>query len=350
MKVPLSQIAGLVQGCVMGDSEIPIDGAAPFDQAGAGKITAAGSAKFLKKLGECRAAAILVPRDIHSAEHNLIQVDNPMVAFAKVMQHFYSPPTPRAEVHPRAEIGREFRCGQNVAIGSQVAIGDRVTVGDRVRIYPGVVIGNDVDMGSDVTIYPNVTILERCRIGNRAIIQAGTVIGSDGFGFAHDGQRYHKIPHTGIVQIDDDVEIGANNTIDRATFGKTHIMAGVKTDNLVHIAHNVTIGENTVIVAQVGISGSVTVGKNVILAGQAGIAGHLTIGDGAVVGPQTGVGKAVPAGGIVSSGIPEMPHKLWLRVQRLVPKLPEFSKKLAGLEKNLKLLEKKVGSDNGTNI
>jgi UDP-3-O-[3-hydroxymyristoyl] glucosamine N-acyltransferase len=187
-----------------------------------------------------------------------------------------------------------------------------------------------------------VTILERCVIGDRVVIHSGSVIGSDGFGYAPDGKSHHKIPHTGIVQIDNDVEIGANNTIDRATFGKTIIGRGVKTDNLVHVAHNVSVGENTILVAQVGISGSVTIGKNAILAGQAGIAGHLTIGDGAIVGPQTGVGKSVPDGQIVSSGIPEMPHRLWLRVQRFIPKLPEFSKKLRGLEKRLKSLEKKM--------
>jgi UDP-3-O-[3-hydroxymyristoyl] glucosamine N-acyltransferase len=174
------------------------------------------------------------------------------------------------------------------------------------------------------------------------IIHAGTVIGSDGFGFAPDGKCYHKIPHTGMVQIDDDVEIGANNTIDRGTFGKTYIGRGVKTDNLVHIAHNVSVGENTGLVAQVGVAGSVTIGKNATLAGQAGIAGHLTIGDGAIVGPQTGVGKPVPDGQIVSSGIPEMPHRMWLRVQRMIPKLPELGKRLGRLEKKFKRLEEKM--------
>jgi UDP-3-O-[3-hydroxymyristoyl] glucosamine N-acyltransferase len=198
------------------------------------------------------------------------------------------------------------------------------------------VIGDKVSIGNDCTIYPNATILERCVIADRVIIHSGTVIGSDGFGFAPDGKSYYKIIHTGNVQIDDDVEIGANNTIDRATFGTTRIGRGVKTDNLVHIAHNVVVGENTVLVAQVGISGSVTIGKNVIMAGQAGVAGHLTIGDGATVGPQTGVGKPVPDGQIVSSGIPEMPHRLWLRVQRLIPKLPDLSKRLSKMEKKVK--------------
>ena len=342
MKVPLSEIADLVQGRISGDPERLICGVGPFEQAGENDITVAGNAKFLKKMDACNAAAIIVPHDIDNEDRNLLQVDMPMVAFAKVMQYFYPPQQPRAGVHPRAEIGRDFKCGQDVAIAPMVVVGDEVSVGDRVWLHPGVVIGNNVTIGNDVTIHPNVTILERCIVGNRVIIHSGTVIGSDGFGYAPDGACYHKIPHTGIVQIDDDVEIGANNTIDRGTFGKTHIGRGVKTDNLVHVAHNVAVGENTVLVAQVGISGSVTIGKNVILAGQAGVAGHLTIGDGATVGPQTGVGKPVPEGQIVSSGIPEMPHRLWLRVQRLIPKLPEFSKRLAGLEKNLKALEKKM--------
>jgi UDP-3-O-[3-hydroxymyristoyl] glucosamine N-acyltransferase len=342
MKISLSKIAALVQGNVIGDADKMISGAAPFELAGEDEITVAGHAKFLKKLGDCLAAAIIVARDTKTDAHNLVQVDNPMVAFAKILQYFHPLIQPQAGIHPGAEIGEEFICGQGVTVGPKAVIGRRVTVGDRVWLHPGVVLGDEVLIGDDVVINPNVTVQARCIIGNRVIIHAGTVIGSDGFGFAPDGKCYHKIPHTGIVQIDDDVEIGANNAIDRGTFGKTHIGRGVKTDNLVQIAHNVSVGENTIIVAQVGISGSVTIGKNAVLAGQAGVAGHLTIGDGAIVGPQTGVGKPVPDGQIVSSGIPEMPHRLWLRVQRLIPKLPEFSKRLRGLEKRLKRFEEKM--------
>lgn len=176
-------------------------------------------------------------------------------------------------------------------------------------------------------------------LGNRVIIHAGSVIGSDGFGFAPDGEMYVKIPHSGMVQIDDDVEIGAGNAIDRATFGRTWIRQGVKTDNLVHIAHNVTVGENTIIVAQVGIAGSTTVGRHVILAGQAGISGHLDIGDNAVVGPQAGIVKSIKPGETVS-GTPGMPHKLWLRAQSIVAGLPGMRKKIAELEKRLAVLEK----------
>jgi UDP-3-O-[3-hydroxymyristoyl] glucosamine N-acyltransferase len=200
------------------------------------------------------------------------------------------------------------------------------------------VIGDNVTIGDDVRLYPRVTVLERCRLGHRVIIQAGSVIGSDGFGFAPDGDIYHKIPHTGIVQIDDDVEIGAGNTIDRGTFGMTHIQKGVKTDNLVHIAHNVTVGENTLLVAQVGISGSTTIGRHVVLAGQVGVAGHIHIGDHVMVAGQSGIASDVPAGQILSGSI-AMPHKTWLRVQRTIPRLPELRKQVSALEKRLRSLE-----------
>jgi len=317
MEVVLSQIASLVHGRIVGDSDVVIRGAAPFETAGDARNT-------------------------ETPERTLVQVDNPMVAFAKVLQYFHPAAVPPAEIHPRAEIGIGFKCGCNVCIGPMVVVGRDVVVGERVRLHAGVVIGDGVTIGDDVIIYPNVTILDGCTIGSRVIVHSGTVIGSDGFGFAPDGQTYHKIPHLGSVQIGDDVEIGANNTIDRGTFGRTIVGRGVKTDNLVHIAHNVTVGDNTVLVAQVGISGSVTIGKNAVLAGQAGVAGHLTIGDGATVGPRTGVAKSVPAGTIVSSSNPEMPHKLWLRVQRLVPKLPEINKRLSAVEKQLRKLEGKL--------
>ncbi len=342
MKILLSQIAELVQGNIIGNGAEMIRSAAPFDLAGEGQITVAGSAKYLKKIDTCTAAAVIVPLDFKTDTHNLLQVDNPMVAFAKIMQFFNPPIQPATGIDPGAAIGENFKCGQNVTVGPQVAIGRHVTIGDRVWLQPGVVVGDEVVIGDDVIIYPNVTIQARCLVGSRVIIHAGSVIGSDGFGFAPDGKCYHKIPHTGIVHIDDDVEIGANNAIDRATFGKTYIGRGVKTDNLVHIAHNVTVGENTVLVAQVGISGSVTIGKNAILAGQAGVAGHLTIGDGATIGPKTGVGKPVPDGQIVSAGIPEMPHRLWLRVVRMIPKLPELGKRLAELEKKFKRMEEET--------
>ncbi|MEZ4579411.1 MAG: UDP-3-O-(3-hydroxymyristoyl)glucosamine N-acyltransferase [Desulfobacterales bacterium] len=209
---------------------------------------------------------------------NFIFADHPRLMFAKTMHLFFRPPG-LWKYQPAGICGGEGVHGRDVSIGPMAVVEDNVTIGSRVMIHPHAVIGRGVTIGDDVTVYPNVTILERCVIGSRVVIHSGTVIGSDGYGFVPDGERHFKIPQLGIVQIDDDVEIGACNTIDRATFGRTWIRSGVKTDNHVQIAHNVEVGENTLIVAQVGIAGSAKIGRNAILAGQAGIAGHITVGN-----------------------------------------------------------------------
>jgi UDP-3-O-[3-hydroxymyristoyl] glucosamine N-acyltransferase len=339
MGILLIKIAEVVKGEIKGDKNKNICGVAPFDDAKGDEITFAGDAKFLKKIDETDAGAVIVPRDFQASTKNILRVDNPQLAFAMVSNLFYSPLKPKPGISSFSYIGKNFLCGREASIAPFVVIGNNVNIGHCAVVRSNVVIGDNVVVGNDVMIYPNVTILERCKIGNRVIIHAGTVIGSDGFGFAPDGKKYYKIPHTGVVQIDDDVEIGAGNTIDRATFGKTWIKSGVKTDNLVHIAHNVTVGENSVLVAQVGISGSVTIGKNAILAGQAGVVGHLTIGDNVTIGAQAGVAKSVPGDEIVS-GSPAITHRLWLRVQKILPRLPELKKKLTEIEKRLKKIER----------
>ncbi|MDY6832904.1 MAG: UDP-3-O-(3-hydroxymyristoyl)glucosamine N-acyltransferase [Thermodesulfobacteriota bacterium] len=340
MKRSLEQIARLVNGRVVGNAAMEISSAAPFEQAGAEDITLAGNAGFLKRIDQTGAGALVVPAGFTDSRRNLVAVENPAAAFARIRQLFDTACRQPVGIDPRAVIGGGFACGEGVSIGPGVVIGDHVTLGDRVVLYPGVFLGNHVRVGNDAIIHANTSILRECVLGNRVIIHAGSVIGSDGFGFAPDGEVYVKIPHSGVVQIDDDVEIGAGNAIDRATFGRTWIRQGVKTDNLVHIAHNVTVGENTIIVAQVGIAGSTTVGRHVILAGQAGISGHLDIGDNAVVGPQAGIVKSIKPGETVS-GTPGMPHKLWLRAQSLVAGLPGMRKKIAELEKRLAVMEKR---------
>ena len=334
IEATLFQLAGMVGGRLSGDGDVVITGAAPFETASATDITFAAGARFLKNLATTGAGAIMVPEDFVGDRPNLIHVKNPQAAFAAVLMHFHPPHRPQAGVHPSAVIGRDVSFGDWFHAGANVVVGDGCRFGSGVVLHPGVVVGAAVRIGDDVQIYPNVTILDGTLVGSRVIIHAGSVIGSDGFGFAPDGDRYVKIRHTGIVQIDDDVEIGANNAIDRATFGRTWIQRGVKTDNLVHVAHNCTIGADTVLVAQVGISGSVTVGRHAILAGQAGVAGHLTIGDNAIIGPQAGLAKSV-AGGDTVSGSPGMPHRVWLRVHRLLPRLPEIKKELDQLKKQL---------------
>ncbi len=343
MEMTLAQIASQVQGQFEGDGNKSITGVAPFESADGCHITFAGNSRFLKRLSETRAGAILVPRDSSDTDARVIRVKNPQAAFSDVVRLFHPPVPLWSGISPNAHVGRDVQMGEDVAIAPFAVVQDHVRIGDRVTLHPHVVLGDHVIIGSDVEIFPNVTILNDTRIGSRVKIHAGTVIGGDGFGYTPDSGSYHKIPHLGIVQIDDDVEIGAGNTIDRATYGKTWIQKGVKTDNLVHIAHNVIVGENTLLVAQVGISGSTTIGRQCILAGQVGVSGHLKIGDGVTIGPQSGIAGSVPDGVIVS-GSPEMPHKLWLRVQRTIPRLPEIKKKLTEMEKRLNEIETRLNN------
>lgn len=339
MELPVRKIAELVSGAVVGDGDFIIRGVAAFDNAGPDDITFAASADYKKRVDETMAAAVIVPDEVRESEKILVRVKDPSLAMAKVSTLFHPVSRPVVGISEDAHIGENFKCGADISVYPGVFIGDDVTLGDCVTLHPGVVIDNSVKVGDDVIVYPNVCILERCEIGSRVIIHGGSVIGSDGFGFAPDGDRYHKIPQTGIVRIDDDVEIGACNTIDRATFGRTWIKRGVKTDNSVHVAHNVVVGEDTVLVAQVGVSGSVTIGDHAILAGQVGVSQHVTIGNRVTIGAQSGIAKSIPDGQVVS-GSPEMPHRVWLKVSNIIPKLPELKKKIRELEKRIDRLEK----------
>ena len=348
-KRKLGELSEMIQGTLFGDPERLIAGIAPFASASKDQITFAADAKYLRRLDDCHAGAVIVPLKTNPAEVDLIKVANPQLAFAQLLAYFHPVRRPASGINSHAHIGREFQHGEALFIGPFVTIGDRVQVGRRVALHANVVLGDDVVLGDEVTIHPNVTILDRCRLGNRVTVHSGTTIGSDGFGYAPDGDLYYKIRHLGFVQIDDDVEIGANCAIDRATFGKTWIQRGAKIDNLVQVAHNVVVGEDTVLVAQVGISGSVTIGRHAILAGQAGISGHLSIGDHAIVGPQAGLAKSVDPHQVVS-GSAAMEHATWLRVQKIVPTLPELKKKVLDMEKRLARLEgqvRKPTSDKG---
>ena len=346
MEITLAELVDIIGGDLTGDGNQVITGIAPFDAAGKSDITFADSPKICKKIEGAAAGAIIVPRSFEApVPANLIYCDSPRLTFARALHWFFPKTRPAGGISPKAAIGVNAQLGRDVSIGPSVVVGDNVVLGDRVWLHPGVVIGNGVTIGDDTEIYPNTTILANCAIGCRVIIHSGTVVGSDGYGFVPEGERHFKIPQVGIVQIDDDVEIGACNTIDRATFGRTWIQRGVKTDNQVHIGHNVTIGENTLIVAQVGIAGSTSIGRNATLAGQAGIGGHITIGDYATIGPQAGVARSVEQGQVVS-GTPEMPHRLWLKVQRVLPRLPEIKKRVDKLER---IIGKMTGEDNGEN-
>jgi UDP-3-O-[3-hydroxymyristoyl] glucosamine N-acyltransferase len=338
MEKTLGELADYVGGTVLGNRDQLIWNAAPFEDVDPHAITLARTAKYLDRIDRIQAGAVIVPEGFEKDNVNLLQSSNPYAAFARILSLFHPAEALPSGIHPSVVMGQHSECGQDAAIGPMTVIGDHVRIGQRARIYPGVVIGSRVTIGDDVRLYPNVAILANCRLGDRVTIHAGSVVGSDGFGFAPDGEVYRKIPHTGIVQIDDDVEIGAGNTIDRGTFGKTHLKSGVKTDNLVHVAHNVTVGENTILVAQVGISGSTTIGRHVVLAGQVGVAGHIHIGDYVMVGAQSGIANDVPVGEILSGSV-AMAHKTWLKVQRIMPRLPELKKQVTALEKRLRRLE-----------
>lgn len=340
MELLLSSIADIIDGRYTGDGNKTISNVASFETATSDNITFAGDVRYIKKINETKAGAVIVPEEAEMLSGNIIYSSNPRVAFTKLMTIFNPPPQLDDSIDSTSIIGNGFNCGTDVTVKAGVVIGEAVTIGDRVILYPNTVLGDGVTIGSDVTIYPNVSVLDNCKIGSRVIIHSGSVIGSDGYGFAHDGEKYTKIAHIGIVRIGDDVELGANNTIDRGTYGETWIKNGVKTDNQVHVAHNVVVGENTLLVAQVGIAGSTVIGNNSVIAGKAGISGHLKIGNNVIVGPGAGILKSVGDNEVVS-GLPGMPHKLWLRVQSLISRLPEMKKQFNKMEKRLENLEKK---------
>jgi len=345
MNISVKEIAEKINAGVIGNKGKKICGAASFQDADSNDITFASDIKFLKHLEDTNAGAVIIPKDYGAFNPDsvpdsvsILLSENPKLHFFRIVSLFYAPVEPDHLISSMAHIGENFVSGSLVTINSGVTIGNNVVLGDRVCLMPGVYVGDNVKIGDDTIIKPNVTLMERTVIGKKVIIHSGTVIGSDGFGFTPDHEKNEKIPHAGFVHIDDYAEIGACNTIDRGTFGRTWIGKGVKTDNLVHIAHNVSIGRNSLIVAQVGIAGSTRIGDHVIIAGKAGVSGHLKIGDHSIIGPGAGVLSDVPSGKIVS-GIPNMPHKLWLKVASIIPKLPDIRKKLLSLEKRVKICE-----------
>ena len=285
-------------GTLSGDASLTISGAASLAEATPGEITFYGNPRYLAAFRRTRASAAFVPENFTEQIVNAqIRVANPSAAFEQVVLKFAPQPISfPTGVHPRAVVSPEVSLGENVSIGAGAVVESGVAIGAGTRIGAHSYVGHETTIGADSLVYPQVTIRERTRIGDRVIIHSGTVIGSDGFGFEMATGGHKKVPQIGIVQIDDDVEIGANTTIDRARFGRTWIQEGVKIDNLVQIAHNVVIGKHSIIVAQVGIAGSVRIGSGVVIGGQAGIIGHIEIDDGTMIGAQSGVSKSLHGG------------------------------------------------------
>jgi UDP-3-O-[3-hydroxymyristoyl] glucosamine N-acyltransferase len=341
MTKTIREIAEYLGGTVFGDDQVAITAVAAIEEAQAGELTFLANPKYRVHAQQTKASAVLVAPGIEIPGRTVIQVQNPYLAFAQVLTMFATKRHPPVGVHPTCVCGEGTTLGAQCAVGAHVTIGNQVQIGDRTIIYPGVVIGDAVTIGADTLIYPNVSILQDVVIGNRVIIHSGTVIGSDGFGFAPDGETVYKIPQVGTVVIADDVEIGANVTIDRAAMGQTRIERGVKIDNLVQIAHNVVIGENSIIVAQVGISGSTKVGKHVTLAGQVGLVGHIQIGDQVKIGAKSGVTKSIPEKTIFS-GSPAVEHNVWRKSQVALLRLPEALKTIRALEQRIQELEARL--------
>lgn len=340
LKKTLAEIAEYIGGRIIGDGSITISNIKGIDEAGSGDLSFIANRKYLKKLETTGASAVIIHPGTESKGKNVVTVPDPYVAFGKVLALFYPEYEERPGISPHAFI-------EDGAVVSDEAIvypGVTICSGARIQrlavLYPGVFIGRDAIIEEGSILYPHVTVYRRCIIGKRVILHAGVVIGSDGFGFAAPGGTNFKIPQVGIVQIDDDVEIGANSTIDRGTIGKTWIQKGVKIDNLVQIAHNVVIGEYSVIVSQVGISGSAKLGKGVIIGGQAGIVGHIHIGDHVMAAARAGIHKDVPPNSIVA-GAPHRSHREWLRIEACMPRIPDMHSTLSGLMKRVETLEKK---------
>lgn len=345
MKKTLREICECVDGELYGDGEIEISGIAGIKEARPHEITFLANAKYRSELAHTQASAIIIDKEAPCNGIPAIRVENPYLAFVSVLELFARRKQHPVEggLHETAILGKNVRLGERVSIQAYTVIGDNVEIGDETVISPLVYIGDDAKIGSKVEIYPNVTIREEVQIGNRVIIHCGAVIGSDGFGFATVRDGYRKIPQIGTVIVEDDVEIGANTTVDRATMTNqaTTIKRGTKLDNLVQIAHNVTVGEDCCIAAQVGIAGSTELKDRVTIAGHGGAAGHLTVGEDTVILAKSAVTKDTPAGSHVS-GFPARPHAQELRIQAAVRKVPSMLQEFAQLQKRVAELEEKL--------
>jgi UDP-3-O-[3-hydroxymyristoyl] glucosamine N-acyltransferase len=336
----LAELAAELGGVVVGDGRVVIRGVAGIREALPGDLTFLANTRYESHLAETRASAVICDRQPRESSIPLLQVDNPYLAFQQAVRVFRPDlHRPVAGVHPTAVIAPDAVLGEEVSIGPYCVVESGARLGARVVVMAGGYVGGRAEVGESSFLYPRVVVREECVIGARCILHPGVVIGADGFGFAFDAGRYHKVPQVGNVVIGDDVEIGANSCVDRATTDSTRIGDGSKLDNLVQIGHNVSIGRHCIVVAQVGIAGSTELEDYVTLGGQAGIAGHLRIEKGAVVAAQSGVSRSVKSKEIVS-GYPAIAHGAWKRVSVLLQKLPQLFRKTKELDQRVEALER----------
>ena len=335
----LTDIAARLECRLEGNPDIEIYGVAALDAAQPGQLTFFTNPKYAAALRTTRASAVILGEGADAAPCAMLRARHPYLALARAVELFADAWRPPVGVHPSAAVGQGVTLGDAVSIGPFAVIGDGTRIGARTIIEPHVVIGRGVEIGDDCIVHARVSIRQGIKVGHRVILQDGAVIGSDGFGFARrpDG-THHKIPQVGGVVIEDDVEIGANAAVDRPAIGETRIGAGTKIDNLVQIAHGVTIGRNVLLAAQVGVAGSVTIEDDVTLAGQVGVAGHITLGKGVIATAQSGIPNSVDAGAFIS-GYPAIANRDWLRASAVFRKLPELKKLMADLERRIRALE-----------
>ena len=343
MQFTAAQIAQLIQGNVEGDAQAAVHSFGKIEEAVSGQLSFLANLKYEEHLYTTKASIVIISNQFQPREKiaaTLIRVADAYSAFATLLAKYQEMRAQQMTgIEQPSFIATSATIGKNVYVGAFSYIGEKVTIGDHAKIYPNTYLGESVRVGKNTTIHPGVKIYHECIIGNDVIIHAGTVIGGDGFGFAPQADgSLQKVPQIGNVVIEDGVEIGANTTIDRATIGSTIIRKGAKLDNLIQVAHNVEIGNSTVIAAQTGISGSTKIGKGVMIGGQAGIVGHITLGDGAKVNAQSGVSKSLEAGKAVS-GTPATDFTAAMRSQALVRRLPELEKRILELESIIRDLQ-----------
>lgn len=333
----LAELAARVGGTFQGDGALRLDGIAPLEDAGPSHVSFFANKKYRKAFEASRAGAVIVEADQAVPEGRTVLRASPAyLAFAKISTAFHPPREPMPEVAPEAAIHPTARVHPSAQVMPLASVAARAEVGPRTIVFPGVQLGEDVKVGADCLLYQNVVVRERCVLGDRVILQPGCVIGGDGFGFALDmqgegrGPRHYKVPQAGIVIVEDDVEIGANSCVDRATLGVTRVGRGAKIDNLVQIAHNVEVGPLSILASQVGISGSTRLGMGVVCWGQSGLVGHITVGDQAMIMAQAGVGDDVAPGARVA-GSPATPDVQWARNSAVFNRLTEMRRELREL-------------------
>ena len=338
----LSEIARRLECRLEGDGDLDIRRVAGIEEAGAGDLTFFSNVRYAPQLRKTAASAVILAEDAEAAPCAMLRVLHPYLAFARAVELFAHDERPAAGVDRLADVARTAVISSDASVGAFAVIGEGARIGARTIVHPHVIVGRGAQIGDDCVIHSSVSIRERVQVGNRVIVQDGAVIGSDGFGFARrpDG-THHKIPQIGGVVIEDDVEIGANTAIDRPAVGETRIGAGTKIDNLVQVAHGVTIGRDVLLAAQVGIAGSTTIEDRVTLAGQVGVSGHITVGKGTIATAQTGIPNSVEPGSFIS-GYPAIENRDWLKSSAIFRKLPELRKAIADLDARLERLESRL--------